>query len=64
MTHSVSSGAGRQRLSVPRARHAAPGSRYAPIPVAMWSAADRHHADETFNHIPQARMLYTNNVEK
>ena len=34
------------------------------IPVAMWSAADRHHADETFNHIPQARMLYTNNVEK
>ena len=33
------------------------------IPVAMWSATDRHRADEMFNKIPQARMLYTNEVE-
>lgn len=34
------------------------------IPMAMWSAADTNHANELFNKIPQARMLYTNNVEK
>lgn len=33
------------------------------IPIAMWSAADRHHADDTFTKIPQVRMLYTNEVE-
>ena len=33
------------------------------IPVAMWSAADRQHANEMFNRISQARMLYTNEIE-
>lgn len=33
------------------------------IPMAMWSATDRQQANETFSRIPQARMLYTNEVE-
>ena len=34
------------------------------IPMGMWSANDRNRASEMFNKIPQARMLYTNEVEK
>lgn len=33
------------------------------IPLAMWSARDRAHADETFNLCPQVWMLYTNEVQ-
>lgn len=34
------------------------------IPVAMWSATDRQRANEMFDRVPQARLLYTNEVEK
>ena len=32
------------------------------LPMAMWSATDRERANEMFNHIPQLRMLYTNEL--
>jgi len=34
------------------------------IPMAVWSATDLQHANETFDNMPQARMLYTNEVGK
>lgn len=34
------------------------------IPMAMWSATDLKRAEEMFGKIPQARMLYTNELQK
>ena len=32
------------------------------LPMAMWSATDQNRANEIFNHNPQLRALYTNEL--